>query len=93
MVIRGDIALQHNPPDERLISGSHCLLILNFEIGKVLVSFDGMIEPFPAFEMYAIHNGTKPTVLFSEEPPPGSNPWNLLGSPNREVTVVSKEVQ
>jgi hypothetical protein len=74
---------------------------LNFRIsvlferstGKVRVSFDGMIEPFPAFEMYAIHNGTKPTALFREGPLPGSGPWSLPGSPNRAVTVVSKEVQ
>jgi hypothetical protein len=61
--------------------------------GKARVSFDGMIEPFPAFEMYATLNGPRPTVLLQEGPMPGSSPWNLPGSPNRAVTAVSKEVQ
>lgn len=60
--------------------------------GKARVSFDGMVEPFPAFEIYALLNGPRPTVLLQEGPLPGSTPWNLPGSPNRAVTVVSREV-
>lgn len=60
--------------------------------GKVKVSFDGMIEPFPAFEMYAVHEGPHPTLLFAEGPLPGSSPWSLPGNPNRAVTVIAKEV-
>lgn len=60
--------------------------------GKARISFDGMIEPFPAFEMYALLNGPRPMILFQEGPLPGSSPWNLPGSPNRAVTAVTIEV-
>jgi hypothetical protein len=61
--------------------------------GRVTVSADGFIEPFPAFEMYANLNGSTPTTLFQEGPLTGSSPWNLPGSPNRSLTVVGKHVQ
>lgn len=60
--------------------------------GKAKINVDGFIEPFPAFEMYAILNGPNPTTIFQEKPIPGSTPWNLPGSPNRAVTVIAKEV-
>lgn len=44
-----------------------------------------VVEPFPAFEMYASFNGTtKP--IFQRSPNPGATPWNLVGSPNETVT-------
>jgi hypothetical protein len=61
--------------------------------GRVTISADGFIEPFPAFEMYANLNGSTPTTLFQEGPLTGSTPWNLPGSPNRSLTVVAKQVQ
>jgi hypothetical protein len=68
-------------------------VIFERSTGKVKLSFDGMIEPFPAFEMYAVLSGPQPTLLLQESPLPGSSPWNLPGKPNRAVTVVSKKIQ
>jgi hypothetical protein len=54
--------------------------------GTVSVKLDGgsLVEPFPAFEMYASLNGTtKP--LFQRPPDPGTTPWNLFGAPNKPV--------
>ena len=44
-----------------------------------------VVEPFPAFEMYASLSGTtKP--LFQRSPNPGATPWNLVGPPNETVS-------
>jgi hypothetical protein len=43
------------------------------------VSFSGMIEPFPAFEMYSIVNNYPAQPLFQVTPKPGDDPWNLFG--------------
>src|SRR5687768_10757598 len=43
----------------------------------VNMTVDGMIEPFPAFEMYATFQAAAPTVIFQESPVPGATPWNL----------------
>jgi len=43
-----------------------------------------VVEPFPAFEMYASLNGTT-KLIFQRSPNPGATPWNLVGSPNEPV--------
>ena len=44
-----------------------------------------LVEPFPAFEMYASLNGTTKQV-FQRPPDPGATPWNLVGPPNKSVS-------
>jgi hypothetical protein len=48
----------------------------------VTVTFDGLIEHFPAVEMYATANDGN-GHLFLDCPLPGSTPWNLIGGPTR----------
>jgi hypothetical protein len=53
----------------------------------VLVNFDGLVEPFPAFEMYASADDGEPKAIFPPVSPlPGKTPWNLVGNPNRLVS-------
>lgn len=44
-----------------------------------------LVEPFPAFEMYARLNGPA-KALFKRAPNPGATPWNLFGNPNQAVS-------
>ncbi|MBI2740132.1 MAG: hypothetical protein HYX38_26750 [Rhodospirillales bacterium] len=44
-----------------------------------------LVEPFPAFEMYASLNGTT-KKLFQRPPDPGATPWDLFGAPNKSVS-------
>jgi hypothetical protein len=59
-------------------------------VGKVIVDltartvfFDGFVDLFPAFEMYATSNNGSGTMLFQVMPLPGKDPWNLVGGANR----------
>lgn len=54
---------------------------------KVVVSLrpNSVVEPFPAFEMYASLNGMAKEV-FRRSPDPGATPWDLYGDPNKLVT-------
>jgi hypothetical protein len=49
------------------------------------LAVNGLVEPFPAFEMYAGFEGRKPTKLFALNPLKGASPWDLIGDPNRGV--------
>ena len=49
------------------------------------IRFDGKVDEFPAFEMYASVNNTRAFPLFRVLPHPGSPGWNLPGSANRPV--------
>ena len=51
----------------------------------VEVSFDGKIDAFPAFEMYARLNGVT-AVLFKKPPPPGNTVTNLVFGANTPVS-------
>lgn len=51
------------------------------------VRFQGAVEPFPAFEMYATGDNGAPVTLFQLMPRPGADPFNLVGEPNRSVDV------
>jgi|GEM_PF-956259 len=53
--------------------------------GTIEVGFNGKVDSFPAFEMYASLNGTtKP--LFRLPPPPGNTVVNLLGGASTPVS-------
>lgn len=52
---------------------------------QIIVKSGSMVEPFPAFEMYATWNGATKT-LFTRPPDSGATPWNLIGPPNKPVT-------
>jgi hypothetical protein len=51
-----------------------------------LVSFDGKIEIYPAFEMYVTVNGQEPQEIFVARALPGSTPLDLVGPPARAIS-------
>lgn len=55
--------------------------------GKVQISAlaGSVVEPFPAFEMYAKLNG-KTANIFKRSPDPGTTPWSLFGDPKSPVS-------
>jgi hypothetical protein len=53
--------------------------------GSVEVSFNGMIDDFPAYDCYATFNGVTKT-LFTDSPPAGHTVANLLGPAKRAKT-------
>lgn len=53
--------------------------------GQFSVSFQGLIDDFPAFECYAAYNGVT-KELFRSDPPPGHTVANLLGPANRPIS-------
>ena len=53
--------------------------------GVVEVSFNGKIDSFPAFEMYAALNGVTKT-LFRVPPPPGNTVASLVGGASTPIT-------
>jgi hypothetical protein len=52
---------------------------------SVTLAVGSLVEPFPAFEMYASLNGAT-KQLFQRSPDPGATPWNLFGPPNKPVS-------
>ncbi|MCG8332316.1 MAG: hypothetical protein MI974_31810 [Chitinophagales bacterium] len=61
-------------------------LILNESRSKVSIEVSGVVEPFPAFEMYAKTNRHHAKRIFNIEPSPGKNPWDLWGGPTKNVS-------
>jgi hypothetical protein len=55
----------------------------------VSVENGSVVEPFPAFEMYASLNGVT-KVIFQRSPDSGATPWNLMGPPNKSVSGAAK---
>ena len=53
---------------------------------KLEVSFDGHIDSFPAFEMYAAIPSMPPQEIFHAAPPTGHTPRDLFGTANTPVT-------
>lgn len=51
------------------------------------ISLDGVVEPFPAFELIAIVDGRQPKHVVRFPPEPGSSPWNLPGGPTRRANI------
>jgi hypothetical protein len=54
---------------------------------EALVTFEGKIETYPAFECYASVNDGLPKTVFLAEVVPGANPLNLVGPPTRDMSV------
>lgn len=52
--------------------------------GSIVITAQGLVDPFPAFEMYASYKGVTKT-LFLRGPSPGQDPWNLPGEPDETV--------
>jgi hypothetical protein len=50
-----------------------------------LVWFNGLIEPYPAFEMYACANGKQPETVFKVGLTPHATILDLVGAPGREI--------
>lgn len=53
------------------------------------VTASGLVEPFPAFEMYVQADSGTVVPIFALDPLPGSDPSNLFGPPNRPVAGTS----
>lgn len=53
--------------------------------GRVLVSFNGLLDEFPAFEAYTSFNG-RTQQLFRSPPPVGNTVTDLLGAAWRQVS-------
>ena len=51
------------------------------------VKFEGMVETYPAFEMYVAVNGGAPQPIFQLPIEDGAGPAALMGGPRREVTA------
>jgi hypothetical protein len=49
------------------------------------LELDALIDAFPAFEAYATINGGSGVNLFTEPPPAGNTPFNLIGPADRPV--------
>lgn len=50
------------------------------------VTFEGLIDAFPAFESYAVISGGKVQTIFTAPPPEGNTVTNLPGSANRKIS-------
>jgi hypothetical protein len=62
---------------------------ITIDAGSGRVAFDGRVDGFPFFEMYAApDNGGTGRPVFQIEPPAGNTPWNLVGAPNRDVAKI-----
>jgi hypothetical protein len=57
--------------------------------GSVIVTFDGKLDDFPAFECYASFNGATKSI-FTAPPPPGNTVVNLLGDADRPIVGGAK---
>jgi hypothetical protein len=52
---------------------------------RAVISFDGKIEVYPAFEMYVSVNGGPPQSILREDVVSGKTPLDLAGKPARPV--------
>ncbi len=49
----------------------------------VRLTAEGLVDPFPAYEMYAATDASpSPKKVFNIAPEPGKDPWNLFGPPD-----------
>jgi hypothetical protein len=64
-----------------------------FEIDRKLrtLTFEGIVDAFPAFEAYAGINNGSPTTIFRREPPKGNTVMNLPGGPSVKVERIVLE--
>jgi hypothetical protein len=85
--IKFDLRAAANNP---LVSGSPDIDyegVFTIDVPRRRLSFDGKVDAFPAFEMYASINNTKALTLLRLSPEPGKSPLNLPGWANRPVSV------
>jgi hypothetical protein len=59
---------------------------MDAERRSATVGFEGMIEIYPAFEMYVSVNGGAPETVFRAPVVPGSTPVDLVGGPARPIS-------
>lgn len=57
----------------------------NADLNTATIEANGVVEPFPAFEMYARARNGPPNRIFGVSPLPGASPFNLFGGPTRNV--------
>jgi Protein of unknown function (DUF3238) len=57
--------------------------VLTVDRVNKVVSFQGKVDDFPAFEAYVVVNGAAPQVIRQMDPAPGAGPGDLLGSASR----------
>jgi hypothetical protein len=60
-------------------------VIWNDDLSEFNVIFEGLIESYPAFEMYASLDGSAPVAVFKVPVEPDATPANLAGPPTRAV--------
>lgn len=58
----------------------------NDDLSIVTVLFEGHVETYPAFELYAALDDQPPVAVFQLPVEPGTTPTNLVGPPTRAVT-------
>lgn len=60
---------------------------IEIDSGREIATFQlsGLIDPFPAHECYLSVNQRTPITVYSLSPLPDTDPWNLVGPPNRPV--------
>jgi hypothetical protein len=60
-------------------------VLIGDDPSMALVTFDGKIEKYPAFEMYATANGGEPQTIFQIDVEPNAGISDLPGGPERPV--------
>lgn len=53
---------------------------------RATISFDGLIESYPAFEMYAVVNNGEPQTVFQMPIAEGATSSAMMGPPNRPIS-------
>ena len=64
--------------------------IVTIDLSNRKVSFEGHIDGFPAFEMYATSNDGSGVPIFTASIPPGDTPWDLPGEATRDISGEAK---
>lgn len=59
---------------------------VTIDVSTGQVRFDGKVDEFPAYEMYAAANGGAGKMMFTLMPDPGKDPGDLPGGANRPIT-------
>jgi hypothetical protein len=60
-------------------------ITLGHDLTSAVITFEGKIEVYPAFEMYVSVNGGVPQTMLREDVMPGTSPLNLVGAPARPI--------
>ena len=60
-------------------------ILWNEKLTEFTITFDGLVETYPAFELYASLDGGPAVTVFRLPAAPGTSPVNLAGPPTRAV--------